>query len=67
MVQRIVNIKLPRSRADGLPADFTGSNRLPDDAEASAQLTSVWLTIEQIQLVANRVVFRCGLIVRKGL
>ena len=30
-------------------------------------LTTVWLTIEQIQLVANGGVFGSGLIVRKGL
>ena len=33
----------------------------------SILFTSAWLTIEQIQLVANSGVFGCGLIVRKSL
>jgi hypothetical protein len=45
----------------------SGGSILSANILERANFTSVWLTIEQIQLVANRVVFRCGLIVRKGL
>ena len=57
-----------RPRLDEIILGPTAPRSLPDHVvKAISEHTTVWLTIEQIQLVANVARFGCGEILRKRL